>query len=88
VSTDPYRLYNLDVFEYELNNPMALYGAIPYIHALSATRSVGMMWLNAAETWLDVSYSTDKVGHVLPYIVTWGAALYGLLTNNSTRQAC
>ena len=26
--TDPYRLYNLDVFEYELDNPMALYGSI------------------------------------------------------------
>jgi alpha-glucosidase (family GH31 glycosyl hydrolase) len=24
--TDPYRLYNLDVFEYELNEPMSLYG--------------------------------------------------------------
>lgn len=26
---EPYRLYNLDVFEYELNEPMALYGHIP-----------------------------------------------------------
>ena len=32
-STDPYRLYNLDVFEYELYNPMALYGSIPYMIA-------------------------------------------------------
>ena len=32
-STDPYRLYNLDVFEYELNNPMALYGSIPFMIA-------------------------------------------------------
>ena len=31
--TDPYRLYNLDVFEYELYNPMALYGSIPYMLA-------------------------------------------------------
>ena len=30
-TSDPYRLYNLDVFEYELNNPMALYGSIPYM---------------------------------------------------------
>jgi len=29
--SDPYRLYNLDVFEYELDNPMALYGAIPLV---------------------------------------------------------
>ena len=31
--TDPYRLYNLDVFEYEVNNPMALYGAVPLMYA-------------------------------------------------------
>lgn len=27
------RLYNLDVFEYELNSNMALYGAVPLVHA-------------------------------------------------------
>ena len=32
-NTDPYRLYNLDVFEYELNNPMALYGSVPVMLA-------------------------------------------------------
>jgi len=31
--TDPFRLYNLDVFEYELESKMALYGSIPYIVA-------------------------------------------------------
>jgi alpha 1,3-glucosidase len=30
---DPYRLYNLDVFEYELWNPMALYGSVPFMLA-------------------------------------------------------
>lgn len=30
--TDPYRLYNLDVFEYELDSKMALYGSIPVIY--------------------------------------------------------
>lgn len=30
---DPYRLYNLDVFEYELDNKMALYGSIPLMLA-------------------------------------------------------
>lgn len=32
-TTDPYRLYNLDVFEYDLYNPMALYGAVPLMLA-------------------------------------------------------
>lgn len=30
-NAEPYRLYNLDVFEYELNERMALYGAVPFI---------------------------------------------------------
>ena len=32
-TTDPYRLYNLDVFEYELNERMSLYGAVPVLYA-------------------------------------------------------
>lgn len=32
LSSEPYRLYNLDVFEYELDNGMALYGSIPVIY--------------------------------------------------------
>ena len=30
---DPYRLYNLDVFEYELDSTMATYGSIPVLYA-------------------------------------------------------
>jgi len=44
---DPYRLYNLDVFEYELDNVMALYGAVPVmlahkysLHTVITTRAV------------------------------------------------
>lgn len=32
-TTDPYRMYNLDVFEYDLYNPMALYGHVPFMVA-------------------------------------------------------
>ena len=31
--TDPYRLFNVDVFEYDIQNPMALYGSVPYMLA-------------------------------------------------------
>ncbi|XP_076463388.1 neutral alpha-glucosidase AB-like isoform X2 [Babylonia areolata] len=54
-STDPYRLFNLDVFEYELYNPMALYGSVPVMLAHNEKRTVGVFWLNAAETWVDIS---------------------------------
>ena len=56
--TDPYRLYNLDVFEYELNNPMALYGSIPFMLAHSERSTLGMYLNNAAETWVDVDYGS------------------------------
>eukprot|EP00061_Rhincodon_typus_P018998 g48417.t1 len=55
---DPYRLYNLDVFQYEIFNPMALYGAVPLLLAHNLRRTLGIFWLNAAETWVDISSNT------------------------------
>ncbi|KAF2841231.1 glycoside hydrolase family 31 protein [Patellaria atrata CBS 101060] len=52
--TDPYRLYNSDVFEYELDSPMTLYGVIPLMQAQAKDSTVGVFWLNAAETWVDI----------------------------------
>ncbi|EGT43911.1 CBN-AAGR-4 protein [Caenorhabditis brenneri] len=59
---EPYRLYNLDVFEYETNSPMALYGSIPYLVGVNKKRSVGALWLNAAETWVDIESTTADKG--------------------------
>ncbi len=50
----PYRLYNSDVFEYEMDSPMTLYGAIPFMQAHRKDSTVGVFWLNAAETWIDI----------------------------------
>jgi len=52
---EPYRLYNLDVFEYILDSPMTLYGAIPFMQAARKDSAVGVFWLNAAETWIDIT---------------------------------
>ena len=57
--SDPYRLYNSDVFEYELDSPMTLYGAIPFMQAQKKDSTVGVFWLNAAETWIDITKSTS-----------------------------
>ncbi|XP_061200430.1 neutral alpha-glucosidase AB [Neopsephotus bourkii] len=68
---DPYRLYNLDVFQYELYNPMALYGSVPLLLAHSARRTLGIFWLNAAETWVDISSNTagkTLFGKLLDYM--------------------
>nr|CAG8499747.1 5448_t:CDS:10 [Entrophospora candida] len=57
---EPYRLYNLDVFEYELDNPMALYGSIPFMIAHRKGNSAAVFWLNAAETWIDITKSKEE----------------------------
>ncbi|KDD74332.1 glycosyl hydrolase, partial [Helicosporidium sp. ATCC 50920] len=55
--SEPYRLYNLDVFEYEADSPFGLYGSIPFLVARSSSRrggAAGLFWLNAAEMYVDV----------------------------------
>lgn len=61
-NSDPMRLYNLDVFEYELNIGMALYGTIPFVLAHGKQKTAGALWLNAAETWVDIDSSTADKG--------------------------
>ncbi|KAF1981374.1 glycoside hydrolase family 31 protein [Aulographum hederae CBS 113979] len=57
--SEPYRLYNADVFEYELDSPMTLYGAIPFMQAHKKNSTVGVFWLNGAETWVDVTKAKE-----------------------------
>lgn len=54
--TDPYRLYNFDVFEYELDETMALYGHVPLMFGHGNNgKTAAVFWFNSAETWVDVS---------------------------------
>jgi len=67
--TDPYRLFNLDVFEYELDNPMALYGNIPFMQSHAPEATVGFFFHNTAEMWVDVdaqssSQNQGLIGHL------------------------
>ncbi|CAF4944893.1 unnamed protein product [Pieris macdunnoughi] len=72
-SGEPYRLYNLDVFEYELDSRMAIYGSIPVMYAHGPKRSVGVFWHNSAETWIDVvNYGEGNVVSSLVNLVTGG----------------
>ncbi|OTB18840.1 glycoside hydrolase family 31 protein [Daldinia sp. EC12] len=57
---EPYRLYNSDVFEYILDSPMTLYGAIPFMQAQRKDSTVGVFWLNAAETWIDITKAKES----------------------------
>ncbi|GAA5803029.1 hypothetical protein HPULCUR_008504 [Helicostylum pulchrum] len=51
---DPYRLYNTDVFEYALDSPTSLYGAVPLMLAHKKGLSAGIFWMNPSETWIDI----------------------------------
>lgn len=51
---DPYRLFNLDVFEYDLESRFPLYGSIPIMISQDETKTAGMFWSNAAETFIDI----------------------------------
>lgn len=50
----PYRLYNLDVFEYRAYSPQSLYGSIPYLTSHSDKYDTGIAWMNSAETFVDI----------------------------------
>eukprot|EP00884_Botryococcus_braunii_P010406 jgi/Botrbrau1/19367/Bobra.0338s0002.1 len=54
ITSEPYRLYNLDVFEYEHESPFGLYGSIPLVLAHKADLTLGAFWLNTAEMYVDV----------------------------------
>lgn len=70
---EPYRLYNLDVFEYELDSRMSLYAAIPVVYSHGPKRSSGVFWHNSAETWVDViNYADGTVVSSLVNLVTGG----------------
>jgi alpha 1,3-glucosidase len=58
---DPYRIFNVDIFEYEMKSGMALYGGSAFVIAHNKQHTVGALWLNAADTWIDIhSSSNDK----------------------------
>ncbi|KAH7315741.1 hypothetical protein KP509_21G063300 [Ceratopteris richardii] len=54
ITSEPYRLFNLDVFEYIEDSPFGLYGSIPFMLSHSAVRSTGFFWLNSAEMLIDI----------------------------------
>jgi len=66
---EPYRLYNLDVFEYELDETMALYGEVPLIISQSkSSGTVGVFWFNPTETFVDVDSTNEGKGSTTHWI--------------------
>lgn len=84
---EPYRLYNLDVFEYELDETMALYGAVPLVVSQTADATVGAFWFNPSETFVDVSnYKQGGEGLSTHWISESGVFDLFLLPGPSPRE--
>ncbi|KZT41930.1 alpha-glucosidase [Sistotremastrum suecicum HHB10207 ss-3] len=58
--SDPYRLFNADVFEYLASSPVSLYGSIPLMHAHSAESTIAVLNLVGSETWIDIQYPSES----------------------------
>lgn len=59
---DPYRLFNVDIFEYETQSKLPMYGSIPLMIGVSPKCSASIFWINAADTYIDINkISNDKV---------------------------
>lgn len=56
--SDPFRLYNADVFEYLASSPMSVYGSIPLIYGHSTQSTTGVFYAVGSETWIDVKHTT------------------------------
>ena len=69
---EPFRFYNLDVFEYDLDVPMALYGTIPLAWAVAPGRAthstVGVFYDNPTETYVDVGAGPDDTNWDLHFV--------------------
>lgn len=55
----PYRLFNVDIFEYDVDSRMPMYGSIPFMVGVRPGAAAGVFWVNAADTFVDIS-TTDS----------------------------
>lgn len=58
---EPYRLYNLDTFAYPVHSRLGLYGSVPLLLAHNAQHTLGVFWLNASETFVNIRYDNLQV---------------------------
>lgn len=90
----PYRLFNVDIFEYETDSRMPMYGQIPLLVGIKADTSVGVFWLNSADTFVDIKKSESVNAHwisengILDVVLLVGdspneiTSKFGILTGN------
>ncbi|OBA27742.1 hypothetical protein HANVADRAFT_52165 [Hanseniaspora valbyensis NRRL Y-1626] len=58
---EPYRLFNIDAFDYSHVNNDPLYGSIPFMLGVSNNCSVGIFSNNPSDTDIDIQYNQNNV---------------------------
>jgi alpha 1,3-glucosidase len=84
--SEPYRLYNLDVFEYDADSPFGLYGSIPLMWAHRPGATAGAFWLNAAEMFVDVAKEGGAAGVATHWLAEAGVVDLFLLLGATPAQ--
>ena len=67
------RFFNLDVFQYEIDSEMSLYGNVPLVIALQKDSTSGVLWLNPSETYFSFDRSLANSAN------TWWTSESGVL---------
>jgi alpha-glucosidase (family GH31 glycosyl hydrolase) len=84
IKSEPYRLFNLDVFEYLHDSPFGLYGSIPFLMAHGPRGATGLFWLNAAEMYVDVSLAATTEHPQTSWIAETGMLDVFIMTGTRT----
>ncbi|KAI3404873.2 ROT2 [Candida oxycetoniae] len=58
--SEPYRLYNVDIFEYEVDSRLPMYGSIPLLMAVKRDVSIAIFWINSADTFVDIHKESNN----------------------------
>lgn len=51
---EPYRLFNVDIFEYETQSKLPMYGSIPFMIGVNSETTTGIFWVNSADSYIDI----------------------------------
>lgn len=78
-NSEPYRLYNLDVFCYDINSKSSIYGCVPFLFS----KTVGLYWSNPSETYIDISTSQSTSNREIHCISECGDIDFSILLSSS-----
>ncbi len=85
----PYRLFAIDKFPHEEFDPQGLYSGIPYVMGHSSNHDEGIMWMNAADTYVDIF--EDKVkgkpnGKIVNFLSEGGMLEFFIIASTSPKR--